>query len=195
MAKTAHHDDESPGALDRYLPAYDFRSAHEIPVHAPASVTYQVAQDLDMGRSVPVTVLFAIRALPHLLTGKARPNRAITMETLLDAGFVILEENAPRELVFGAVGRFWRLDSGMIRIAPDEFRGFEDPGFAKGILAFTVEERGRTRSLLATETRVACTDPIARRRFSLYWRAIGPWSGMIRRLMLREMKRTAEGSG
>ena len=182
------------GAIDSYLPTYDVRSAHELEVHAPASVVYRAARDLDIGRSLPVTALFAIRALPHLLTGKARPSRSITLESILEAGFTMLEENAPREIVMGAVGKFWRPDSGMIRIGPGEFRDFDTPGFAKGVLAFTVEERDDTRSLLATETRVACTDSSARRKFSLYWRAIGPFSGLIRRLMLNEVKRAAEGA-
>jgi hypothetical protein len=181
------------GAIDSYLPTYDVRSAHQIEVHAPARVTYETARDVDVGRSIPIAVLVTIRALPHLVTGKARPSRSLTMKTFLDIGFVILEEDPPREFVIGAVGKFWRPDSGMVRITRDEFRTFDEPGFAKAILTLTVEERGPSRSLLATETRVACTDSPARRKFFLYWRAIGPFSGWIRRLMLEQVKRTAEG--
>jgi hypothetical protein len=179
-------------AIDHYMATFDVRSRHEIEVAAPADVTYRSARNLDLGGSPPVMVLFAIRAIPHLLTGKARPSRSLTLETVLDLGFVMLEENAPHEFVMGSVGKFWRPDSGMIRIAPEEFRDFDTPGFSKGIISFTVDERGGTRSLLATETRVLCTDPSARRKFSLYWRAIGPFSGMIRHVMLARVKRTAE---
>jgi hypothetical protein len=182
------------GAIERYVPSYDVRTAHEIEVEAPAAETYRAARALDVGRSLPVTALFALRAVPHLLTGKARLTRSITLETLFGLGFVILEEEAPTELVLGAIGRFWRPDSGMVRIAPDEFTAFATPGFAKGVLAFTVDRLGSATSLLATETRVACTDDSARRKFSLYWRAIGPFSGLIRRLMLNEVKRAAEGA-
>ena len=180
--------------LDRYLVTYDVRSHHEIQVDASADLSYQAARQLDIGRSLPVSLLLAIRALPHLLTGKARLNRAITLETFLEFGFVILEENPPKEIVMGAVGRFWRPDSGMVRVAPDEFTTFDKPGFARAVLAFTVEERGSATSFLATETRVACTDPSSRRKFLLYWSAIGPFSGMIRRLMLNQAKRTAEAA-
>ena len=179
-------------AIDRYLEAYDVRSSHEIEVDAAAAVTYRAVRDLDLGRSVPIAALFALRGLPHLVTGKARPTRSLTFESLLGLGFMMLEEDAPRELVMGAVGKFWRPDSGMIRIAPDEFRSFDEPGYARAVLTFIVEERG-SGSLLATETRVACTDASALRKFSLYWRAIGPFSGLIRHLMLRQVKRTAEG--
>jgi hypothetical protein len=178
-------------AIGSYLPTHHVRSAHQIQVHAPAAVTYQALRGLDIGRSIPISVLLAIRALPRLMTGKARPSRSITVETFLQAGLTFLEERPPREFVLGAVGRFWRPDSGLVRVAPEEFRLFDEPGYAKGALTFIVEENG-SGSLLATETRVACTDPSALRKFSLYWRVIGPFSGLIRRLMLDQRKRTAE---
>jgi len=178
-------------AIDRHLRDFDVRSAHAIEVGAPPSVTYRAVLDMDLGRSVPIVALLALRGLPHLITGKARPSRAITLDTFLQAGFVILEERPSEEFVMGAVGRFWRPDSGLIRIDADEFGGFAEPGYAKAVLGFTVDEH-RNGSRLATETRVAGTDDGARRKFSLYWRMIGPFSGLIRRVMLDEVKRAAE---
>lgn len=174
-----------------YLPTYDVRSAHEIWVAAPAVNTYQAARHLDMGGSLTVAGLAAIRGLPHLLSGKMRARRSITLETLLELGFTVLDEERPSLLVLGAVGRFWRPDSGLVRIAPEEFGSFHEPGYAKGVVGFLVEQRGEG-SLLTTETRVACMDASARRRFSFYWRLIGPFSGLIRRIMLEEVKRSAE---
>jgi hypothetical protein len=175
-----------------YLPTYDVRSAHQIEVDAPAAVTYSAARGLDAGRSRPVALLLGIRAIPHVLMGKMRPSRSLTFDSVLALGFVMLEEDAPNRFVMGAVGRFWRPDSGMIRIDPDAFQSFATPGYAKATVSFTVEERGDSGSLLATETRVQCTDAAARRKFSLYWRAIGPFSGFIRHSMLNQAKRTAE---
>ncbi|MDQ3940684.1 MAG: hypothetical protein M3238_04950 [Actinomycetota bacterium] len=179
-------------AIDRYLAVYDIRSSHSIEVDAAATTTYQALRELDLARSVPVAALFALRGLPHLVTGKVRLSRSLTLETVLQAGFRILEERPPREFVMGAVGKFWRPDSGLVRIALEEFRSFDEPDYAKAALTFIVEEHG-TGSLLSTETRVACTDASARRKFSLYWRLIGPFSGLIRRLMLEQVKRIAEG--
>jgi len=48
---------------------------------------------------------------------------------------------------------------------------------------------------LSTETRVAGTDAHARRRFGLYWLAIRPGSGLIRREWLRAIERRARASG
>jgi hypothetical protein len=193
-ARAPSHDERHEHrAIDRHMPRYDVRSAHAIEVSAAPGVTYRATRALDMGRSLPVTALFAIRTLPHLLTGKARPSRSITLETLFEAGFTILEEDPPREIVMGAVGKFWRPDSGLVRVAPEEFAGFDEPGYAKGALSFAVEDHS-IGSRLATETRVASTDASARRKFALYWRVIGPFSGLIRRLMLENAKRAAEGS-
>jgi hypothetical protein len=90
------------------------------------------------------------------------------------------------------VGKFWRPTSGVHPIEADEFAGFDTPGFAKGAWNFVVSERPARGSKVETETRVACTDDDARHRFSRYWWRIGPFSALIRRVMLREIKRDAE---
>ncbi|HEV8536764.1 MAG TPA: hypothetical protein VGR87_13750 [Candidatus Limnocylindria bacterium] len=51
---------------------------------------------------------------------------------------------------------------------------------------------GPGRSRLATETRVRARDASARRGFRLYWLAVGPFSGLIRRRWLAVARRRAE---
>ncbi|MGH9649109.1 MAG: hypothetical protein ACRD3I_01435, partial [Terriglobales bacterium] len=65
-------------------------------------------------------------------------------------------------------------------------------GYAKAMWNFTVEraEEGVTR--LATETRVVTYGSSARRKFRAYWLVVGPFSGLIRKEMLRLVKRNAE---
>jgi hypothetical protein len=181
--------------LDDYIDRWDVRSRHETMVEAPVPQTFRAMRDLDMGRSLPVTALFAVRAVPHVLTGKLRFQRSITLDTILEGGFVMLAEEPDRELVVGVVGRFWRPDSGIERIGAEEFESYDRPGSAKAAINFTVSELGPWSSRLATETRVLCTDSSARRKFALYWRLIGPFSGVIRHLVLREVKRDAEANG
>ena len=179
--------------IDRHLPTYDVRTSHEIEVQASTTATYRSMRNLDLGKSVPVAALFAIRAIPHLITGKARPSRSLTLQTFIDLGFTVLDEDVPRELVMGTVGKFWRPDSGLLRLSSDEFDRFDEPGYAKGIMSFRVEDLDSGSSLLATETRVRCTDASSRRKFSMYWRVIGPFSGWIRGVMLAQVKAAAEG--
>jgi hypothetical protein len=73
--------------------------------------------------------------------------------------------------------------------------GARDPvpaGVARAGWNFALNETEPGRTLLTTETRVACGDPATRRRFRIYWLFIRPGSGLIRRLMLRSIKRAAE---
>jgi hypothetical protein len=180
-------------AVDHYLPDFDVRSAHSIEIDAPADVVYRAAREADLTRHPVVAALVAIRTVPHVLTGKTRPSRSLTMDDILESAFVVLEDRPPTELVVGAVGKFWLPTSGFKEIKSEEFDDFDEPGYAKAAIAFLIEERG-SGSLLETETRVSCTDPSARLRFSWYWRAIGPFSGLIRKIVLDDIKRSAEKS-
>lgn len=45
----------------------------------------------------------------------------------------------------------------------------------------------------ATETRVQCLDTASRRSFRRYWRVVGPFSGLIRWVMLRAVREAAVG--
>jgi hypothetical protein len=56
-----------------------------------------------------------------------------------------------------------------------------------------VTERAGGGSTVVTETRIVCTDDEARRKFGWYWRLVGPFSALIRRIVLGQIKRSAEG--
>ena len=45
---------------------------------------------------------------------------------------------------------------------------------------------------LRTETRIDCVDAAALWRFRVYWTLVGPFSGLIRRDLLRLIRREAE---
>ncbi len=111
-------------------------------------------------------------------------------EGLAQYGFVRLGGVADREMVFGLVGRFWKLVPDLKRVTAEEFPGFSEEGWAKGAIDFAVSPRaGGTE--LSTETRVFCFGETARRRFRLYWSLIEPFSGLIRRDLLRSARREA----
>jgi hypothetical protein len=178
--------------IDRFLPKYDVVEHHDVQVDAPVESTYRAVKDLDLAQSPIVLALLAVRGLPTLFTGAVKPTRRLGFNELRQAGFVLLAEEPSSEIVLGIVGKFWRLTSGIHRIEPDEFSGFDAPGFAKGAWNFVVSARPGGGSTVVTETRVACTDADARRKFMLYWRLVGPFSALIRRVMLRRIKQDAE---
>jgi hypothetical protein len=178
-------------ALDEFLPRYDVREIHSTPVAASPERVIEVARELTW-RDVPVfAALMALRSLPAMLAGH-RPSASNTIVADFErAGFMALAERSD-ELVFGAVGRFWRPTGGLRRVRAADFRAFDEPGFAKVAFDFRAEPAGSAsgaaQTRLITETRVLATDASARRPFLRYWRVIHPGSAFIRRLWLRAIR-------
>ena len=178
--------------IDRFLPEYDVVEHHEVDVDAPANRAYEAVKDLDLARSPVVLALLFARGVPHLFTGAVKPKRRLTLDDIVASGFVLLGEEPGRELVLGIVGKFWRPTGAVRRIAPDDFAGFDESGFAKAAWNFVVSGRAGGGSTVISETRIASTDADARRKFTRYWWLIGRFSALIRREVLRGVKHHAE---
>lgn len=176
-----------PPMLDDFLPRYDFSEVHSTTCSAPPAAVMEAARELTP-RELPLLVaLMAVRSLPALARGRRPAVRGTILEGFRRGGFVVLED-APAELVLGAVGRFWQPSGGITRIEKTRFRDFAEPGFAKAVFNLRVEGS----SVLRTETRVLATDADARRKFGRYWRVIRPGSAAIRVAWLRAIRRKAE---
>ena len=87
----------------------------------------------------------------------------------------MLGEDEPRELVVGAIGRFWGPGVEWLDIEPTEFAAFDRPGYGKIAWGFTVLPYGKGRSILVDECRTRVTDPVSRERFRRYWKLV--WTG------------------
>ncbi|MGK8299756.1 hypothetical protein [Pseudomonas aeruginosa] len=70
----------------------------------------------------------------------------------------------------------------------EHFRCYDQPGVAKLVLCFRCTPSA-SGTLLHTETRVFCPDRASRLRFTPYWLAIRPVSGLIRRRLLAGIER------
>lgn len=116
----------------------------------------------------------------------------MTVDDLMSAGFVWLGEEPGHEFLLGLVGTFWKPKGGISRVDPSEFAAFDEPGQAKAAWNFRVLSDGDERSFVVTETRVRVPDEPSRRRFLLYWAAIGPFSGVVRKQALTLIKTDAE---
>ena len=183
--------------IDEYLPEYDVVERHRTAIRASREPVYESVRRLDMTRSPVIRSLFALRSLPALMSRSSThrgesQSLGLTLDGLLDNGFVLLGERRGEELLLGLVGRFWTPSGHLLRVDANDFRDFQRPGYARAAWNFSLSgmEDGATR--LATETRVQCTDSTSRRRFRLYWTVVGPFSGLIRREILRSIKRDVE---
>ena len=178
--------------LDRFLPNPEVRERYETRVRAPADITWAAAQELDFARSPVVRAIFSAREL--LMGSKADGGK--TAQPFLDQiralGWRRLAEEPGRALVFGAVTQPWEANVIFRGLDPEEFIGFDRPGFAA--IAWTLEARPENldESLFRTETRVRTTDPESRERFRRYWSIMSPGIRLIRVESLRLVRNDAE---
>src|SRR5687768_8530401 len=80
--------------IDKYLSAYDFNEFHSIKVNAPGNGIYEKMLHCDVSRSFLVRLLFRLRGMPK---------RLYTINDLKSIGFVKLDEEPGREIVYGII--------------------------------------------------------------------------------------------
>lgn len=169
--------------IDDVLPEHHFGERHSTSVSAAPERVYEIARRLDMSGSTLIRLLFRLRGLPPA---------ALNLDGLCELGFSILAERPGRELVLGLVGRFWTRSGGLLPVGALAFREFNQPGHAMAAWNLRVSALPGGGTSLSTETRVRCSDAASRFSFRCYWLVVRPFSALIRRVMLREVKREAE---
>ena len=183
--------------IDQWLPEWQFGEYHERRVRASPGQLFAAI------RRVRSSDIFLLRTLTYLRNpsrgGEGEhilnpPAEKPILDVALAGGFILLGEQADRELLLGAVviappdvvraahrGNVPSLD-------PALFRTLGRPGFARVVMNFRVvpESDGWTR--LTTETRVHAVDRPTQRQFAQYWRIIYPGSWIIRWSWLRAIE-------
>jgi hypothetical protein len=140
--------------------------------------------------------LMSLRLAPAALAARRWPLRAGRpwIDLFLELGFVELARGE-RELVLGAVGKFWRLREELEPLSGGEaFRRFDAPGYAKGAMNLYAIPAGDATELV-TETRVWTTDEGARRAFRPYWLLVRAAGEPIRRELLAAVARRVRRDG
>ena len=181
--------------IDSFAPKPDAAETHRIVIAAPRQIVYRALWTADLGRSPVIKLLLGLRSLPGFVARGCHPlprNQEITLQTVINSGFGVLAEEPDQELVLGVSGRFWRPTG---NLSPFNRADFEKPvagGLARAIWNFSVQESEDGRTILSTETRVVCGAGSSLRKFRAYWIIVRPFSGLIRRLMLRAVRRACE---
>lgn len=178
--------------MDVFLPNYDFSAAYEIRIDASSSVVYECLLRSDF------IDLWLVRLLMSIRSGKWMPRHRISTDQrqrLQGAGFVILGEVPDEEIVFGVAGRFWRPDGGRcLDLTAKDFAGFSRSGHAKAAWNFKLRPDSAGNTVLSTETRIKCFGHAALWKFRVYWSFVGPFSGLIRKAILKKMRSAAEST-
>lgn len=180
---------DSPRGIASLLPRYDVHEVHRR-VYAASPAEVRDAVESVTPSDLPLTrLLFAVRLLPALLSGRRVHDGGTLAERLTANGFARVVDT-PDEVVFAVVGQFWRPGGGRERAVADaaEFAAFDEPGYAKAVMSFELAPcDGGTE--LTTETRVLTTSDGARRAFAAYWLVVGTGSALIRRELLAAVAR------
>ena len=177
-------------------PNPDASEIHKLEIEASCETVYRALWTADLGSSAVVKGLLFLRSLPSFLVKperRPRARRKITLQTLIEAGFGRLAEEPGREIVLGLTGRFWRPTGNTSSFRREDFAGAVPAGLARAVWNFSVQEIAAGRTVLSTETRITCGDETSRMKFRAYWLFVRPFSGLIRILMLRAVRRECEG--
>jgi hypothetical protein len=190
----------SPGVadlLDAQLPSYDVALTEHLVVEADPEVVFAAAKGFDFLTTDArlVTVLMTARGLPDRLRGRAvatPPTLLLAQDEAALPGWVLLGEVPDREVVFGAVGMFWKPNIAWRDVSAAEFAGFTEPGWGKIACHLLVRPDGPGRSVLSYECRTATTDASAHAQMSRYWWLIRPFVAYILRAVVRTIRANAE---
>lgn len=172
--------------IDEFLPIHHVSASYQIRIKASPSVVYQCLLRSDFNK------LWVVRLLMTIRTGKRQPYNRDPHDwpqQLQGTGFVILHDVPGEELVIGVAGKFWRPDGGRcFDLTADDFVGFSRPGYAKAAWNFLLGAESPKCTALSTETRIKCFGRAASWKFRLYWCLVGPFSGLIRKAILKHVK-------
>ena len=195
--------------LDELMPVYDVVERHGTWVRAAPEIVFAAIRSADLCGGLLTRPLLIARAVPAGLTTLVQsPHAALThfrrrredrrsglgLAPFERAGFRVIGERAPEELVIGLLGQFWTPRGRLCaQVSPAHFAAGPPQGYALAGWNFTIAPREDGTSELRTETRVWCAAD-ARTKFRAYWMVVRPGSGLIRRSMLRAIRREAERS-
>jgi hypothetical protein len=170
--------------LDDFLPTYEFSERHRIGIAAPDERIDQALRTVSMS-DVPIArALWWLRRLGRPYGDSGKPFLGGELPG------IVLDDVPGQGIVLGLTGQFWRILGDRDTAKPttaDSFLTYDRADACKAVIDFRI---GHNR--LSTETRVHVADPAACRKFRRYWLVIRPFSGLIRILLLRAMRRRAE---
>jgi hypothetical protein len=177
--------------IDSFAPTFAANEVHRIAISASRQTVYDALWTADLGGSAVIKLLMFLRSIPGIIArrNESSPrNQKVTLQTLIDSGFGLLAESASDEVVLGVTGRFWRPTGNLSTFRRADFDHPVPAGFARGVWNFSLSDGLNGQTVLQTETRVVCGDTASRKKFLAYWLVVRPFSGLIRRIMLRAVR-------
>jgi hypothetical protein len=180
--------------LDEVVPHPQYRMCHSRSVRAAPPDVWDELCRVTMMELPLAYALEAVRLLPARLAG--RKHQPLARRTFLDVTPIpVLFSARPRVVISAGLSQAWRLLGGLTspNLDASALRAWSQPGWIKVAMEFRLES-APAGTRLSTETRILATDARTRRSFAVYWFLIRPFSGLVRRELLRIVARRAEHS-
>jgi hypothetical protein len=161
---------------DKYLHGHHFKIFHNIDVKKEPGNLYTKMLEAKPGHRL-IRTLFWIRGI-HV---------TVSIKDLPASGFVLLEEIKGVEIAYGIVSASPYFGACLEKFSPADFRDKFQDGYLRGLIVFGISGKGAEKKLF-TETRVHCGSEKIYNRFRVYWFFIKPFSSLIRRIMLKQIR-------
>jgi len=179
--------------IDEIMPEYQVRARYYTIIHAQKADVFEgLLHSVRFTDSSIIRGLVRLRELPSKILGGGEeivPKEPLNLSGFLEKSqFSLLGRKENEEIVLGVAGRFWdAIHPSMTKISDlEEFKTFNEEGFGKGVMSFSLESAGE-QTIISTETRV-CFPAEYATRFKIYWLLIGPFSAVIRKIFLKNIK-------
>lgn len=177
--------------IQQFMPRWRLRQVEHVAVLADPARAYAAARSIDLYRVAVARQLFALRLLPERIAAWLKrkdlpPPRSATIDqiTAPGNGFHLLADGE-REVVVGAIGKFWHPSIEFAPVTAETFASHDDRGWGKVAWGIAVSPREDGGSWITLDLRVDAGDDASWTAFQRYWRLIGPFSHAMRRGLMR----------
>ncbi|MFN2457897.1 MAG: hypothetical protein ABR502_06840 [Chitinophagaceae bacterium] len=168
--------------IDEFLKHYHFHEYHSIVVKGIPEKVYPLLLNTSINNSFVIRTLFRLRGMP--VTG--------AVKDIEQMGFVKLGEALNKEILFGIVSNSGMFSDCIIKLSPEEFKMYSTERHVKAVINFRTDAAGENETKISTETRVLCNGRKIKNQFRIYWTFVSPFSRLIRKAMLKEIKKNVE---
>ncbi|HUQ67813.1 MAG TPA: hypothetical protein VM101_16740 [Flavitalea sp.] len=166
--------------IEKYLPAYHFNEHHSIIINGFVGNIYQKMLQCDFSKSSLIKLLFRFRGMRK---------EVYSIEHVTSMGFNKLDEERGREILYGMVTDNPMFNTCLSNISSKDFIQKADGNIIKAVINFKVQDKGNSGHVISTETRIWCGSNAMKLKFRYYWFFIKPFSQLIRKSMLKEIRK------